>query len=359
MFLRQLIRRIVSEAYVDASGRIGGIAQRRHRSGAKTKTANEYLKWAKNSQFTCDQNLVNSNGNLRALFDMIQSVFLRQGKDLLDQFGEEEEAVFYDFAANYEKGNGYWKRMGEKIFGDDLWGYHQGVDANPSAYERFMIVMVDNDKVGEAVERIKRFGWWCHVGEPAESLGQTAVIVSPVALEMKDDVLSEGVNNSELDLTVRDSVIAWMTDHGPESIFDDEGELDWSYTDPMLGTDLEELMYEYMGKYKQVISQDEVTLYRLVKLNSLKELDLKNVGVFWSFERSGVGAYGLGKKISGDKQFVLTGIVDKNNIDWKQGLYSFLAYGKSEFECYMRKNSPVVITHVNDRETKKPISGKC
>ncbi len=345
MFLRKLIRQIVLEAYGE--------------SGAKTRTANEYLAWAKGSQFTCDQNLANSNGNLRKLFDMIHVIFLHQGKNLLKQFGEDEESVFYDFAANYDKGIGYWKRMGEKIFGSDLWGYHQGVDANPTAYERFMIVSVDDDKVQEAVRRVRLFGWWAQVGEKIESLGQTAVIVSPVALEVKDSVMNEGADNGELDLTDRDSVVAWMSEHGPESIFDDEGELDWSYTDPMLGTDLEELVYEYMGKYKQVMSQDKVMLHRLVKLNSLKELDLKNVGVFWSFEKDGVGAYGLGQKISGDKTFVLTGTVDITSIDWKQGLYSFLSYGKSEFECYVEKNSPVVITHVNDQELKKPISGKC
>lgn len=142
------------------------------------------IDWARMARLTCDKKLSDSNGDLRSLFDMILNVFLRQGEDLLKQYGEDEEIVFYDFAIHYDKGKGYWKRMGEKIFGDDLWGYEQGVDTNVTPYDRFMIVSVDNAMVDKAVERVKKFGWWCSVASPVESLGTTPLVVSPVALEM-------------------------------------------------------------------------------------------------------------------------------------------------------------------------------
>jgi hypothetical protein len=92
-----------------------------------------------------------------------------------------------------------------------------------------------------------------------------------------------------LDLSNRDNVIAWLDKNAPESIFDDDGNIDWGYADPMTGDDLEMLISTYMEKYDEVISEYEIEIYRLVKLNTIKDLDLKNVGVFWSFDENGGG----------------------------------------------------------------------
>lgn len=171
MLLHKFIRSVIREAVLSIPR-------------TRTKTAKELISWAQGSKFTCDQKLVDSKGDMRGLFDMILSILKRQGEDPLLKYSEDEETAFYDFAANYDKGIGYWKRIGEKIFGDDLWGYGQGVDANVKDMDRFMIVFVANDKVHLAVQRIERFGWWCNVGEPVESLGTTPLVVSPVALEV-------------------------------------------------------------------------------------------------------------------------------------------------------------------------------
>lgn len=151
---------------------------------ARTNSAKELLKLAYGSRLTCDQRLANSNGDLKDLFYFLLGIFQKKGVDLISKFNEDEEDVFYDFAMNYDKGSGYWKRMGEKIFGD-MWGYGTGVDARPSCYDRFMIVSVDDDKVDEAIKKIERFGWRYDVGESSASLEQTAIIVSPVELKMK------------------------------------------------------------------------------------------------------------------------------------------------------------------------------
>lgn len=166
---------------MDIRKAIRSVVQELHNGKPRTKTAREILNLARGSRFTSDQRLVNSNGDLRDLFDYFMGIFKSKGRNLPDEFGEDEEDAFYDFALNYDKGMGYWKRMGEKIFGD-MWGYGTGVDANPSAYERFMIVSVDDDKVDEAVRRVHEFGWWCDVGESSQSLHQTALIVAPIDL---------------------------------------------------------------------------------------------------------------------------------------------------------------------------------
>jgi hypothetical protein len=167
------------------------------------------------------------------------------------------------------------------------------------------------------------------------------------------------IMKEDLDLGNRDNVVSWLYKNAPESIFDDDGNIDWDYNDPMTGDDLETLIYTYMEKYNEVSSESEIEIYRLVMLNTIKDLNLKNIGVFWSFEKNGVGAYGVGQKFSGNNPFVLNAIVNINDIDWEQGFYSFLAYGKSEFECYMKKGSKCLITHVNETEIKTPIMGIC
>ena len=114
-----------------------------------------------------------------------------------------------------------------------------------------------------------------------------------------------------------------------------------------------------MEKYDEVTSESEIEIYRLVMLNTVKDLNLKNVGVFWSFEEDGVGAYGVVQKFNGNNPFVLNAIVNTDDIDWEQGFYSFLAYGKSEFECYMKKGSKCLITHINEKELQSSIEAVC
>lgn len=168
---------------MDIRKTVRSVIQELYQNNAKTNTARELLNLAYNSRFTSDQRLANSNGDLRDLFDYFMDIFQKKGRYLPDEFGEDEESAFYDFALNYDKGIGYWKRMGEKIFGD-MWGYGTGVDPRPTDYERFMVVSVDDDKVDEAAQRVKDFGWWCGIGESSATLQQTAMIVSPVELKM-------------------------------------------------------------------------------------------------------------------------------------------------------------------------------
>lgn len=176
---------------------------------------------------------------------------------------------------------------------------------------------------------------------------------------MKYIKLFENFNNT-LDLSDEESVYKWLKENAPDQFFDEStGEIDWSYRDPMTGDTIEDLINEYSGTYKEIMSQDEIEIYRMIMLDSIDDLNLKNVGVFWSFKKDGVGAYGLGKDYNGDTAYTLTAIVDPNDINWEQGFYSFLAYGTSEYECYMNEGSKCLITHINDEELENPIEGIC
>jgi hypothetical protein len=180
-----------------------------------------------------------------------------------------------------------------------------------------------------------------------------------IATTIREYLNEQQILKENLDLSNRDNVISWLYKNAPEHIFDDDGNIDWGYTDTMTGEDLETLIYTYMEKYNDVMSEYEIEIYRMVMLNSIKDLDLKNVGVFWSFNEDGVGAYGVVKKFSGENPYILNAIVKTDNIDWEQGFYSFLLYGKSEFECYMKKGSKCLITHINDEKLQTPINGIC
>jgi len=48
-----------------------------------------------------------------------------------------------------------------------------------------------------------------------------------------------------LDLNNWDNIINWLNKNAPESIFDDNGNIDWDYREPMYGDDLETLIYTY------------------------------------------------------------------------------------------------------------------
>jgi len=177
------------------------------------------------------------------------------------------------------------------------------------------------------------------------------------------ETITEFINDEipfeNLDLTNKENIVEWLKKHGPESLFDDDGELDWNSTDPMTGDDVETLIYSYMEKYNEISSESEIEIYRMLMLDTIKELDLNNVGVFWSFNEDGVGAYGTKGEPIGSKPFVLNAMVDTEDIDWPQGFYSFLAYGRSEFECYMNKGSKCLITHINEKRLKSPINAVC
>jgi hypothetical protein len=144
-------------------------------------------------------------------------------------------------------------------------------------------------------------------------------------------------------------------------IYDEEsGELDWDYTDTQTGDDLDTLIYEYMNIYEKISNEDEIEVYRLVKLNTIEDLDLSCVGVYWSFKKEGVGDYGgKGRKFTGDKSFVLNATINTSDINWEYGFYSFLTFGLTEFECCMNDASECLITHINDKELENPIEGIC
>ena len=121
-----------------------------------------------------------------------------------------------------------------------------------------------------------------------------------------------------------------------------------------------ELIDLYVDKYNELKTQNTVTIYRLIMLNSINDLDINNIGKHWSFEESGVGAYGEQHPNRGmmqtGKPFILEGDVSPKYIDWVYGFSSFIWYGEDQWECALIKGSKVVINSINNKELEQPIN---
>jgi hypothetical protein len=119
---------------------------------------------------------------------------------------------------------------------------------------------------------------------------------------------------------------------------------------------------EYVKKFNQIQKQKEVVIYRLIMLESLNTFDTDNVGIFWSFEKNCVGHYGDYVDMDPPEdaeEFILTGTINISDIDWPHGFCSFIWYGPEQWECAVKKGSPVTITAINDDILTEPIKGKC
>ena len=123
-----------------------------------------------------------------------------------------------------------------------------------------------------------------------------------------------------------------------------------------------DLIHSYVEKYNELKNHETVTIFRLIKLNSIKDLDIKNIGKHWSFSESGVGAYGENHPnramMKTGNPFVLEGDVSPKYIDWIYGFHSFIWYGEDQWECALDRGASVEINSINGKELEIPIIAK-
>lgn len=121
-----------------------------------------------------------------------------------------------------------------------------------------------------------------------------------------------------------------------------------------------DLINTYVNKYNELKSEDSVTIYRLIKLDTIGDLDVNDIGKHWSFEVDGVGAYGEQHPKRGmmktGKPFILQGEVNPKHIDWIYGFSSFIWYGEDQWECALLKGARVQIISINNEELEQPLT---
>lgn len=169
--------------------------------------------------------------------------------------------------------------------------------------------------------------------------------------------LREAKSKKSLDLSDFSSVKKWIINSRLDDIVNEEGDdLDYSYIGQN-GSSLEDLIKEYMWFFINFSEKKEITIYRLLRLNTIDDLELNDIGEYWSFDKSGVGDYGSGRrKFKGESKFILTGLTNPKNIDWEDGFRHYLNY-PSEQECELKSGTRVKIIAIDDVKLAKSLIG--
>jgi hypothetical protein len=154
---------------------------------------------------------------------------------------------------------------------------------------------------------------------------------------------------ADLDLSSPGTAYNWAVENIPDLNDEDQPEYQELHR---------ERAGEYSSKYNEVNRKPSLTIYRAVCLNDISELDLKKIGTHWSFDPGGVGCYGSGRGKTGNKTFVLTGIVNPKDIDWEYGFTSFMWYGEDQWECALNQSAPVQIVKIDQKQLEKPLKAQ-
>jgi len=112
---------------------------------------------------------------------------------------------------------------------------------------------------------------------------------------------------------------------------------------------------EYCDFYDEKKRDSVVEIYRMIKIPKNTEYDCDNIGIWWSFEEEGVGTYGFTSSVSKKhlKTIIFKGETEVKNIDWVNGLYSYIYYPDQK-ECNVKLNSHINVKSINDEYLEEP-----
>lgn len=117
----------------------------------------------------------------------------------------------------------------------------------------------------------------------------------------------------------------------------------------------EERVMEYYDKYNEVKNKKNIQIYRAIWADSIDDIDFDDIGIFWSFEKSGAKPQ---NKKSGDQIFILTATVSPHQLDWESGFLSYFYYGEDQWEANLGLNEEITINEINFKPLENPIIAK-
>lgn len=121
-------------------------------------------------------------------------------------------------------------------------------------------------------------------------------------------------------------------------------------------TDYEEdRVSDYFYKYQESKDKQSFPIYRAIWADSVDDIDLDDIGVFWSFEKSGAKPQ---NKVNGDQIFILTANVSPDQLDWEAGFLSYFYYGEDQWEANLGVNQEIEIIEINFKPLNRPISAR-
>jgi len=121
-------------------------------------------------------------------------------------------------------------------------------------------------------------------------------------------------------------------------------------------TDYEEdRVSDYFYKYQELKDKQSFPIYRAIWADSVDDIDLDDIGIFWSFEKNGAKPQ---NKVNGDQIFILTANVSPDQLDWESGFLSYFHYGEDQWEANLGVNQEIEITEINFKPLNRPISAR-
>lgn len=105
----------------------------------------------------------------------------------------------------------------------------------------------------------------------------------------------------------------------------------------------------YSDFYNSIKDKKEIIVYRMIRVGSIDELNWEELGVYWSFKKSGAQVLGDAPG-RGDynRDVLISAKISPQVIDWEHGFTSFMYYGEDQFECALIKGSPVEVIAIDD-----------
>lgn len=115
---------------------------------------------------------------------------------------------------------------------------------------------------------------------------------------------------------------------------------DGLYDDYLFETEdeAEEKCWEIGEHFNKLAGMKEIKIYRCLELNSVDDLNRDDLGECWAWDRDAAVNFGLNNLYN--PNFLLIGIVNKENINWKESLNRYAI--NSLFNRGMEENELVI-----------------
>jgi hypothetical protein len=147
--------------------------------------------------------------------------------------------------------------------------------------------------------------------------------------ELRSDGRDRYVENNVPEF--EEDCLGYVQDTLPEDATDDE-RLDAAWA----------LYYEWLVKR---ISEFDTKVYRAVRLDSLDELRLDRLGLYWTWDEEAAEPY-WGEGSTG-KDYIIEGIVDRDHVDWGETLRANARH-PDEKEVSIKAEAPIYVVSVRE-----------
>jgi hypothetical protein len=112
-----------------------------------------------------------------------------------------------------------------------------------------------------------------------------------------------------------------------------------------------------------------VDVYRMVLVPSVKDVQIDNLGKYWSRYAKSTGTYAAPVKkthmgggryrlgLTPGKDVLIHGLVAAKDVHWEFGFKNFMFFGENQWELALKRNVPVQVVAIGSRRLTPPLDG--